>query len=63
MKELSVNKEACIGCGMCVAIDSEHFEFGDDGLSSVISQDNIDLFLLRLVFLLKLIRKLLLLKV
>ena len=42
MKELSVNKEACIGCGMCVAIDSEHFEFGDDGLSSVISQDNID---------------------
>ncbi len=42
MKKLSVNKEACIGCGMCVAIDADHFEFGEDGLSSVISQENIE---------------------
>ena len=40
MKKLNVNKEACIGCGACVAIDSEHFDFGDDGLSSVISNEN-----------------------
>lgn len=40
MKELNVNKEACIGCGACVAIDPEHFDFDDDGLSSVISKEN-----------------------
>ncbi len=42
MKKLFVNKEACIGCGACVAIDSEHFDFDDDGLSSVISEENIE---------------------
>ena len=42
MKKLYVNKEACIGCGVCVATDPEHFDFGDDGFSEVISQDNID---------------------
>ena len=42
MKKLNVNKEACIGCGACVAIDSEHFDFGDDGLSEAISQENLD---------------------
>ncbi len=42
MKKLFVNKEACIGCGSCIAIDSEHFDFDDDGLSMVISQENIE---------------------
>ncbi len=42
MKELNVNKDACIGCGACVAIDKEHFDFGDDGLSEVISNENIE---------------------
>lgn len=42
MKKLNVNKEACIGCGACVAIDEDHFNFGDDGLSEVISQENTD---------------------
>ena len=42
MKELFVNKEACIGCGACVAIDPEHFDFDEDGLSSVINNENID---------------------
>ena len=40
MKELFVNKEACIKCGACVAIDPEHFDFDEDGLSNVISNDN-----------------------
>ena len=31
MKKLNVN-ENCIGCGMCAAIDPEHFEIVD-GLS------------------------------
>ena len=42
MKELNVNEEACIGCGMCCSIDPEHFDFNDDGLSHVISQKNIE---------------------
>ena len=42
MKKLFVNKEACIGCGACVAIDSEHFDFGEDNLSEVISNENIE---------------------
>ena len=42
MKKLFVNKEACIGCGACVAIDSEHFDFDEDGLSKVISNENVE---------------------
>ena len=42
MKKLYVNEEACIGCGACVAIDSEHFDFNDDGLSHVINNENIE---------------------
>ena len=39
MEKLIVN-ENCIGCGACQAIDPEHFEM--DGISTVISQDNLD---------------------
>lgn len=42
MKKLYVNEEACIGCGSCVAIDAVHFDFNEDGLSEVISNENID---------------------
>ena len=42
MKKIYVNEEACIGCGACVAIDGEHFDFNDDGLSEVISNENIE---------------------
>lgn len=44
MKEiyLEVNKEACIGCGACIGIDAEHFDFDEDGLSTVITNDNLD---------------------
>lgn len=41
MKKLIV-KDGCIGCGACVAIDSEHFDFNDEGLSSVISNENLE---------------------
>lgn len=40
MKELKVN-ENCIGCGMCVAIDPDHFEIVD-GLSEATNSDNLD---------------------
>lgn len=42
MKKLYVNEEACIGCGACVAIDGKHFDFNEDGLSEVISNEEIE---------------------
>ena len=33
MKDIEVNKEKCLGCGMCVGINSDVFEFDDDGLA------------------------------
>lgn len=40
MKKLQVN-ENCIGCGMCIAIDPEHFTF-DEGLSKATNSENLD---------------------
>lgn len=42
MKKLKVNKDLCIGCGACVAIDSEHFDFDDEGRSFVKSNEHIE---------------------
>ena len=42
MIKLKVDEEKCIGCGACVAIDSEHFDFNDNGLSNVIKEDNLE---------------------
>lgn len=33
--KLEVNKDLCIGCGMCCGIEPDVFEIGDDGLSYV----------------------------
>jgi len=33
--KVKVNKEACIGCGACVAICEDVFELNDEGLSQV----------------------------
>ena len=33
--KIEVNKDLCIGCGSCVSIDPETFEFNDDGLAEV----------------------------
>ena len=38
MAKIEVNKDVCIGCGSCVAIASDTFEFGDDGLAQ--AKDN-----------------------
>ena len=40
MKELKVN-ENCIGCGMCVAIDPDHFEIVD-GLSEATNNNSLE---------------------
>ena len=42
--ELIVNKDKCIGCGMCISTLEEVFEFDDDNQAKVvqnpISKDN-----------------------
>lgn len=40
MKKIEINN--CIGCGMCIGKDPEHFEFNSDGLSTVKSNENLD---------------------
>ena len=40
MKKLVV-KDTCIGCGMCIAIDNEHFDF-QDNLSHATNNENLD---------------------
>ena len=42
MKKINVTKEQCIGCGACVAIDPNHFNFDDEGRSNVINNENIE---------------------
>lgn len=40
MKKIDVN-ENCIGCGACIAIDPEHFDF-EGSLSKPINNENLD---------------------
>lgn len=35
---IKVNENTCIGCGACVAIAPENFDFNESGLSTVISE-------------------------
>lgn len=42
MKKIILKEEACIGCGACVGIDSEHFDFNEDGYSTIKSQENLE---------------------
>lgn len=38
MSIVKVDQEKCIGCGACVAIDPENFDFNDEGISTVINK-------------------------
>lgn len=42
MKKIYLDENSCIGCGACIALDSEHFDFNDEGLSNVINNDNLE---------------------
>lgn len=42
MKKINVSQDRCIGCGACVAIDPEHFEFNDEGKSNVLTNENLE---------------------
>ena len=37
--KLKVDKEKCIGCGQCVSICEEVFDFDDDGQAKVITNE------------------------
>ena len=39
MAKITVN-DSCIGCGACTAVAPDVFELGDDGLATVVSEDN-----------------------
>ena len=39
MAKYKINKEKCIGCGICVATCPEGFELGEDGKSKIIDQE------------------------
>lgn len=39
--KLKIDKDKCLGCGMCVGINSDIFDFDDDGLAKV-NNDNIN---------------------
>ena len=41
IKKVVINKDKCLGCGMCVGIESDVFDFDDDGLAKV-NNDNIN---------------------
>lgn len=41
MKYIKINKDKCLGCGMCIGINSDIFDFDDDGLAKV-NNDNIN---------------------
>jgi ferredoxin len=42
MKKIILDENSCIGCGACISLDAEHFDFSDDGLSTIISNNNLE---------------------
>lgn len=42
MEKVTVDKEKCIGCGACVAMVGDVFEFGDDGLAQAIESTDLE---------------------
>lgn len=42
MEKVVVNKENCIGCGACMALASDVFEIGDDGLAQTKEENILD---------------------
>ncbi len=42
MKKIQVEKERCIGCGACVNIASNTFDFDEEGKSEVLSNEYLE---------------------
>ena len=39
---IKIDKTKCIGCGTCIALNSQVFSMGDDGIAQVNDQSSID---------------------
>ena len=39
MKKVIIDKDKCIGCGACVSIAPDCFDFDDQGLSELVKED------------------------
>ena len=42
MKKIVVDQTKCIGCGICIGTDPEHFDYSDTGQSTPKSQENLE---------------------
>ena len=40
--KINIKNGCCIGCGACVAIDPDNFDFNEEGLSNVIGNNVTD---------------------
>ncbi|OYT66038.1 ferredoxin [Candidatus Bathyarchaeota archaeon ex4484_205] len=40
--KISIDKDACIGCGLCESLCPDVFQLGEDGKAEVISPDGCD---------------------
>ncbi len=41
MEKVKVNQDMCIGCGACVALANDVFNFNDEGLAETNKENNI----------------------
>ncbi len=39
MAKVIINENACVGCGLCIQLSPEAFEYGDDGIAKIKDQD------------------------
>ncbi len=40
--KIIIREGACIGCGACIAVDPNHFDFNEDGFAEVIDNSELD---------------------
>ncbi len=39
MSKVTVDKNKCVGCGACVSIAPDNFDFDNEGISTVINEE------------------------